>query len=106
MDSQLLVLDSADDRRELFALLSRLPPRDRVAFLRWCCSQVPRGRGRLPAPSVHGYGGQVALAMRSDAEDGKLTRMVFVDLTTLLGEWGLDALRTARELEKRVRAMR
>lgn len=35
-----LVLDTLDDRREMHALIERLPPPRRLAYLRWCCAQT------------------------------------------------------------------
>ncbi len=37
-----------DDRRELWKMLDRLQPHQRVAFLRWCCGQT-KGPGEIAA---------------------------------------------------------
>lgn len=105
--NQLLVLDTVDDRRELVTLLDHLPPRERVAFLHWACEQVkPTERGHLPAPVPGGYDEVTLAAYRCDRASDRLTRMVYSDVLVILHQWGIDALRLAAELERRVRTRR
>lgn len=52
---QLLILDSTDDRKEIFSLLTRLPPRQRLAWLRHCCSlcTLPHSKVHPVVPPTH-----------------------------------------------------
>lgn len=106
MNSQLRVLDNTDDRRELHGLLAKLPPRERVAFLERCCKNVPQGRGKLPVPAVWKMRATVEMAMRCDRADLALTNEIYCDLQSLFAEFGLDAVKTAVELERLVRKQR
>ena len=104
MTSQLLVLDTRDDRREVATLLAKLPPRARVEFLRRCVSRLPPGK--LPPPAVTGYRDAVEYAGRCDRADDRLTRMVYLDVLSLMSSFGLDAAATAVDLEKVVKSLR
>ena len=103
MKSQLLTLDTKDDRRELHGLLGKLPPRERLRFLEWCCGSAPKG-SKLPVPAVWKMRATAEEAMRCDRADLRLTNEIFCDLLSLFGQWQLDAVKTAVELERLVRA--
>lgn len=79
-----LRLDTLDDRREIHRLLDRLPPGRRLAFLQWCCRQVPH---------------PVNVAHRSTGS----TFEVFFDLWKLGHQYELDMDAAARRLESLVR---
>ncbi len=104
MTSQLLVLDDKDSRREVWHMLHRLSPRRRLAFLKFCCSQVPQGEGKLPIPVVSAKMAQnLDRAYRNDSEDEKVTNEVYFDLLGLFQGWELDAMKTALTLREWVR---
>lgn len=104
MTSQLLVLDTFDDRREIARLLGHLPPVERIRFLQWCCTQVPpHEKGHLPVPEVRGLFTTAEYAGRNDEADARLTREVYGDLLSLFAHFSLDAAKTAVALEARVK---
>lgn len=77
------------DVRTAQDMLRRLPGRERVAFLQWCCRQSPG--------AVAGHG------VRVTSSTGELLD-VFMDLQMLEGFHGLDLRRVALpELERRLR---
>jgi hypothetical protein len=104
--SQLSALDNRDDRTALWGLLSRLPPEKRLSFLAWACAQAPPGKGRLPTPVPGTMRVSVDGARRCDKADMKHVNECFMDVLSLLNDFGVDALKLAAELEKRVRALR
>ncbi len=105
--SQLLTLDTKEDRREVWHLLHRLPPKVRVRFLEWCCKQVPQGPGcHLPVPAIWKMATTLDRAYRSDEEDTRLTNEVFMDVVQLWSTYSLDPLKTAMALENLVRRLR
>lgn len=101
MTSSLLSIDTKCDRVEIGRLLSHLAPADRIAFLRWCITQLPKGK--LPPPVPYGYREPLAQAHRSDEYDARLTRMVYCDLLSLLSTYHMDASVLVLELERRGR---
>ncbi len=105
--SNLLVLDTLSDRRDIYLLLHRLPPRTRFQFLEWCCKQVPQGPGcHLPVPAIWKMATTLDRAYRSEAESERLSNEVYVDLLTLFNQYALDPLKTATALEGLVRRLR
>jgi hypothetical protein len=107
VNSQLVTIDSKDDRVEIWHLLHRLPPHERVAFLQWACKQVPQnGKGHLPVPSVWKMRATLDQARRCDRADRVLTNEIYCDLNQLFNTWGLDAVKTAVELTNLVRRLR
>lgn len=102
----LLVLDTLDDRREIWSLLHRLSPRDRVRFLGWCCSQVAAPGSTRPTPSLLRMGEVIGMADRCDRADDRLTNEVYGDVLVLASQWGLDLGRAAVVLERRARGRR
>lgn len=106
MNRSIVLLDTLDDRREIHALLHRLPPQGRVAFLRWCCDQV-RNRKANPNPDMRRMRDRIAHAQRgNEAHDDALTNETYWDVLALGAQYGLDLRRAAVELESRVRALR
>lgn len=102
MASQLVTMDTLDDRRELWHLLHRLPPVRRVAFLAWCCTQVSGPGGTRPGPSSRNQPA-VAAARLDDKADERLTNMMYGDLLMLGAQWGLDLAKAAVTLESWVK---
>lgn len=100
MKPSYLVFDTLDDRRELHALLHRLPPAARVAFLEECCRRVAdaRGNGPRPVPSMRAV--MVPDAVRCDRGDDRLTAAVYSDIVALAHQHGLDLARVALDLER------
>lgn len=104
MSSQLFVLDTRDDRIAVWHLLHRLPPRDRIGFLKWACTQVPQNaKGHLPVPHVRGMRATCDQAYRCDSADRALTNECYADILILFSQWNLDAMKTAVALEARVK---
>ena len=101
MDSTLLVMDTLDDRREIWALLHRLSPAARVRFLAWACSAVPGVRGNRPLPQP--VPEMVRDAMRCERGNDRLTNSVFWDVICLSSQWGLDLRFAAEQLERLVK---
>ena len=54
MNKVIIDLDNLDDRRTVHDALAMLSPRQRMAFLVWCCNQCKLGR-----PGVFGTGQNV-----------------------------------------------
>jgi hypothetical protein len=98
---QLAVIDNRDDRTEIVRLLNALSPAARVEFLHWCVRQVPPGK--LPPPAPYGYATILKAAWGCDRAGARLTRMVFLDVCSLLNSWNLDARAVLAELERRGR---
>lgn len=98
----LLVIDTRDDRREIWHLLHHLPPRRRAQFLKWCCDQVANdAKGHRPMVRVTRE--EVQDAVRADDGDHRLTNSVY-SLTLILGsQWKLDLVKAAVELESWVK---
>lgn len=103
MKPAVLQLDTADDRREVWRLLHRLPPRDRVRFLAAACALVPQGKGKLPVPVVTGLRDTIDRAYRCDRADERLTNEVYADALALMNQWGLDPAATVLLLTEWVR---
>lgn len=102
--SALLELDTLDDRREIWHLLHRLPPADRVRFLRYACAScVPNRKGHLPAPCVRLMRTTVADARRCDDGDRRFTNEVYADLIQVVSGWALDPVAVANRLVEWVR---
>ena len=101
MKSSILAFDTLDDRRELFRLLGKLAPRERVRFVGWCCGQI--GSPTRPTPSLRNWP-TVKAAERGEAgADDRLTTTLYTDVLVLSSQWGLDLTRAAVELERWVR---
>lgn len=79
-------LDRADSR-ELTALLERLEPQQRIAFVNWCCQQVT---GPVQGVKVTSHTGTA--------------REAFLDLQYLSAVFGLDLDMAARQLVRLVRS--
>lgn len=104
MSSQLTVLDTVDDRKELRTLLDHLTPRARLAFLQWACDHASADeRGNLPVPVPGGYDEVVKAAYQCDQASDRLTRLVYTDLLTLIWQYGVRADALARRLERFVK---
>ena len=102
-----LTLDTLSDRREIHALLHRLPPQRRVAFLKWACTQVPRNNeNRLPEPAVWKMAATVDMAGRCDRADLALSNEIYADLLSLAAQFQLDLVTVATSLERLVKALR
>jgi len=98
----MLAYETLDDRREVYGLLARLPPADRVAFLSWCCGRVPGGAKLAPAPAPW-LAARAAAARRCDRADARLTAEVYVDFWALVNAYHLAPGPALAELARRVR---
>lgn len=104
MKPQFLILDTKDDRREIYHLLGKLPPVDRVRYLEWCCRQVRKPGQRLqPTPSRR-MTDRVQQAQRFGVGDDRLTTEIYFDWWRLANTYGLDVTAAAIELERLVKA--
>lgn len=97
----LLECDTLDDRREIWALLHRLPPAARVRFLAWACSAVPGVRGNRPLPQPMPE--MVREAMRCERGNDRLTNSIYFDVLCLSAQWKLDLRYAAEQLEQLVK---
>ena len=100
MKPQILVLDTVDDRRELWYLIDQLAPRQRVSFLKWACRQAPQGQGRLPVPCVEVMQTRIEDAYRCDRASDRLTNEIYADILQLFNAFGVDALLVATEAQR------
>lgn len=98
----LLAVDTLDDRREIWHLLHRLAPWERVRFVDWCCRSV-RSFGRGVRPSVHRMLDRIQSSFKDDKSDHALTNMLYADVLFLGSQWGLDVPRAAVMLEQVVK---
>lgn len=103
-----IVLDTLDDRREIWHLLHRLHPYRRIRFLAWCCRLAARsgnGRGGQPVVS-HRMESRVDAAVRDDAQDYVLTHEIYTDFWCLVHQYGMDESVAAGELASLARERR
>jgi hypothetical protein len=100
MTPSVLLTDNLDDRREIFHLLHRLPPRFRVLFVEWCCCQIEGTR-----PTVNGLAMRETLhaARKCDVANERLTTMCYADMMVLGHQWCLDFGKATLELEQWVK---
>lgn len=104
MKSQLLQFDTRDDRREVCALLAKLSPAERIAWLRWCCKQATLGGKRGMHPKIQRKTLELAdQARHSDDADQRLTLDLYFDLWALSAQWKFQVASAVTELERRVR---
>lgn len=88
MKNPILIIDTVDDRREIWHLLHRLPPADRVRFLQAVSALVkPNEVGHLPVPSIWQMQTRIQDAYRSDRDDEWLTNEVYCDTLQILNVW-------------------
>lgn len=87
---ELRAYDALDDRREIYYLLARLPPRRRVQWLARTCrgAFIPRTKTR-PHVSAKTWA-RADEAMKDDSLDEGLTTEVFFDFWTMAANYGLD----------------
>lgn len=85
-------IDNLDDRREIFYLLSRLTPLQRIAFLYWCCDQA---NNRM----IH-RGEQTRVDITDPTGDPYHTML---SIAMLHAQYNLPIQRVLRGLERAVR---
>lgn len=98
-----LALDTLDDRREIHRLLETLPPRRRVAFLRWCCARavLPKSGTR---PGVSKKTERLARQAGRDREaDRRLSLDCYFDVWSLAAQYELDLAAVLERLVALVR---
>lgn len=97
--------DSLDDRREVYHLLSKLPPAARVAWLEWACKNATLGTSRI-RPTVAAKTRQLAAQARWDtAADERLTLEIFFDLFQMSINFRVDFEALLKGLEAQVRRL-
>ena len=108
---QLHVIETLDDRREMYVALARLHPVRRVAFLRWCARHArlvgvepaPDGlppAGGFPFIDELDYRRKIKEAMRCDRGDDRLTASVYMDILSLANQYVFDVAAASVELER------
>lgn len=98
-----VVHDNLDDRREVYHLLARLPPQQRLAFLDWACHQATLGKSQI-RPIVAAKTRRLAEQARWDSSaDTRLTLEIFFDLWMLDVNYRVDFEATLNSLEQHAR---
>ncbi len=98
--AQILAFDSLDDRREIYTLLSRLPPRKRVRFLAWVCARAVLPNSLL-RPQVDRETWELAeLARVDDSADRRLTLEVNMNVWQVGQSFAVDFPEVIRALEQ------
>lgn len=100
-----LTLDTLSDRRDIWHLLHRLPPHQRVAFLVECCRRVASANGNGPKPLPSMWSVMIPDAVRCDRGDVRLTNSCYTDIVALSSQYDLDLVRVAIDLERVVRSV-
>lgn len=99
----ILQYDTLDDRREVYHLLSKLPPAQRVGWLDWACRQATLGASGV-RPIVQQKTRQLAHQARWDsAADRRLTLEVYFDLWMMSLNYRVDFDVLLRLLERSAR---
>lgn len=104
MKPTLLLVDTKDDRREIWHLLHRLSPWDRVRFLGQCCERARLPNGVGPRVSTDRMKPRITASYREEKANEGLTNEVYGDILVLAAEWNIDMASVAVELEQIVRA--
>lgn len=86
--------DDLDTRREIFYLISKLTPAERLNFLRWCTERCNSKLRHNPAGGVHVY--------IQDTTAGHPAE-TYYDLAALVVHYGLSLPQALQELEWRAR---
>lgn len=100
-----LCLDTLDDRRQIHDLLGRLPPRQRIRFMRWCCAQAT-----LPHSSAHPGVSRKTVRLAQQAErdssaDERLALDCYFDVWRLASHYDFDLNAALERLVELVRAL-
>lgn len=103
LKSGLAAFDTLDDRREMAALLERLPPAKRVAFVAWCCRQVTVPNSAIHPRVAARTHDLAALARWDDSAVERLRVDLWTDLWMLAAQYGLDMDAAAARLVAMVR---
>jgi hypothetical protein len=99
-----LLLDTLDDRRELWGLLHRLEPLARVRYLRRVCRAAdPARTGQVPEPVPEMVAVMVPEARRCDRGDERLTNACYADVIAVCFQYDVSLPAVAAELERYVR---
>ena len=106
MATSIQLLDTVDDRREIWHLLHKMPPLRRVLFLQRVCATIrlkdPHGNGPVPM----GFAEKVADAERCERGNERLTNAVYADVIAAANQYDLDLVKLACELEQLVKRPR
>lgn len=98
-----VVHDNLDDRREIFCLLKRLPPTQRLSWLQWACRHAALGKSSV-RPVVTSKTRRLAEQARWDnSADERLTLEIFWDLWHLDVSYRVDFETLLKRLEQAVR---
>jgi len=100
--------DTRDDHKEILYLIGKLSPKERMAWMVWCCQRsyldpnYPEVKPR-PRPSTWELARQ---AMSDDAAAWKLQHDLYQDFWKLNLQWHLDPDEALEELVRRARLLR
>lgn len=98
-----VVHDNLDDRREIFYLLGKLSPSERLAWLEWACRHATLGHSQV-RPAVARKTRELAARARWDsAADSRLTLEIYFDLFMLDVSFRVDFEALLKRLEAAVR---
>lgn len=100
-----LCLDTLDDRRQIHDLLTRLAPRARIRFMRWCCARATLpNSARRPGVSRK----TVRLAQRAEKDssaDRALALDCYFDVWMLASQYDFDLNAALEKLVEIVRQL-
>jgi hypothetical protein len=103
MTPSILLLDTADDRREIWHLLHKLSPERRIGYLQRACAAV-RARDRYGnGPVPMGMAVRLDEARRCDRGNERLTNEVYADIIAMCNQYDLDIAKLAVDLEATVK---
>lgn len=102
--TNVLSVDTRDDRREVHELLRKLPPARRVAFLDWCCGQSKMNKFKEPIVVARKTRRLAELARWDSSADNALTVDVYLSLWSLAMQFALDLDKALAKLVEMVRA--
>jgi hypothetical protein len=95
--------DTLSDRRDIYRLLDRLPPEQRLAWMSWVCSQAKMPHS-MTQPRVQAKTRALARQARWDSSaSAQLTLELYFDVWQLAVNFELDFEAALRQLEEMAR---
>ena len=82
--------DTKGDRGDMLDMLDRLPPRKRMAWLKWCCENSRIPRTTIPMAVRSDTWQRAQHAQTDDSASEKLSVEVFQDVWNLALQYELD----------------
>lgn len=103
MKPEYLIHDNLMDRREIFYLLEKLSPYNRLKFLDRCCHKARIPNSPIRPGISRAMQSRLPLAMKDDSASEKLSIEVFMDIWSLAIQYELNMDEALRDLEDLVR---